>query len=99
MVPMHADLMDRIKMKVLFTTLLLFLVGCANLPNSSYNQMSPDQLKAINADKNITIVCSSVNTLTTDVINVYAIIDKAVIPNGSLTVTNACGIEIMTVPK
>lgn len=72
------------------------LVGCANQPNSAFSQMTPEQLKAVHADKNITIVCSSVKTLTTDVTNIYAVIDKTTIPQGALTINEMCEVQLST---
>lgn len=74
----------------------LALVGCAAV---SPNPLTPEQLKAINSDKNITVVCNKVDTLTTDVTNIYAIIDKSTISSGSINVNNDCSIQVISLPK
>lgn len=87
-------------MKVLILAIAIALTGCASQPNSTFSEMSPEQLRAIHADKNITIVCSSVDTLTTNIVNVYAVIDKTTIPQGGLTIEGrVCGINLVTSSK
>lgn len=84
-------------MRFLALGLVLALSGCAALP-VNYNNMTPEQIKAVVADKNMNAQCGVANTPYGKGIMVLVSIDKSVIPNGSVSVDDQCKITFTNAP-
>ena len=67
--------------------IILLLAGCTSMGNQN---MSPDQLKAVAADKNFSAVCSTITGVWGSGKFVYVNVDKTVVPNGTVSVTQDC---------
>jgi starvation-inducible outer membrane lipoprotein len=65
--------------------LVLLLAGCTTLPADPSN-MTPEQLKAIAIDKNVTGSCVIARNMTGTVAMVFVNLDKTSIKSGSLIV-------------
>lgn len=67
--------------------------ACNTLP-ADPSKMSAEQLKAWAADKNANVACSTFKGMYgTGVVN-YAVIDKGILVDGTVTVDNECKITI-----
>lgn len=65
----------------------ILLSGCATTAQQS---MSPEQLKALAADKNFSAVCSTVTGIHGTGKFVYVNVDRSVVNNGEIHVDNNC---------
>lgn len=84
------------KKSLLVILSLLILSGCAGV---SPTNLTAEQLKALNSDKNITVICNSISTFTTDVLSMYAVIDKSIISNGDITIGSDCSVKLTNSQK
>lgn len=77
---------------VLALVAALLLAGCT--PNMfGASNLSKEQLEALVKDKNATIACGQVDT-PYKIRTVYANLDKGVIVNGKITVSDGCQVVI-----
>lgn len=73
--------------------------GCfGNIPGNP-TSMSPEQLKEWIKDKNANVGCAVVNSPYGKGNGVFVVLDKGIVLDGSLTVTDACQVTITNSPK
>ena len=88
-------------MKHLLPLLVALVAGCASptIP-TSHGEQSPDQIKAMTADKNVTITCAMATNLLNKLIVVTVMFDKSAIVSGSVSVSGEdCTAKIVAAPK
>ncbi len=73
--------------------LLLALTGCAQLPGDP-THMSPEQLREYAKDKNASVQCVIVNSPWGRGVITSVNLDKTVLFEGAVTVTNECVVSI-----
>lgn len=81
-------------MKMLILAATLICSGCAAQLPADPIRMSPEQLKEWVKDKNASVSCGKVNTPYGPTVVTSVNIDKAVIPNGTVTVDGECKVTI-----
>lgn len=82
------------KHSLLLLTISAFALAACNTLPADPSKMSAEQLKAWAADKNANVACSTFKGMYgTGVVN-YAVIDKGILVDGTVTVDNECKITI-----
>ena len=80
-------------------SIMALVAGCAgNIPGNP-TSMSPEQLKEWIKDKNANVGCAVVNSPYGKGNGVFVVLDKGIVLDGSLTVSDACQITITNSPK
>lgn len=82
--------------KFLLISIYLSLSACAGIPGNP-EKMSPEQLREWAKDKNANIACGIANTPYGKGVATYVVLDKAVIPNGTISVDDQCKITITNI--
>lgn len=80
-------------MRVLLALVLAVIAGCVSLP-ADPTKMSAEQLKEWAKDKNANISCGSTISTLGKFGVVTVVIDKGLVPNGSVTVDADCKVTI-----
>ena len=86
-----------------FTPILaaLALTGCVGAPTIPADpaKMTPEQLRAVASDKNANVSCVVANSPYGRGVMTYAVLDKGIVVNGTVSVDNECKITVTnTVP-
>jgi hypothetical protein len=80
-------------------TFILLLAGCATTGGPNISNMSPEQLKALVADKNFSAVCTTVTGMGGQAKFVYTNVDKSLVTNGSIAVAPDCTVTMSNAPN
>lgn len=80
-------------MRVILFLVLAVIAGCVSLP-ADPTKMSAEQLKEWAKDKNANISCGSTISTLGKFGVVSVVIDKGLVPNGSVTVDADCKVTI-----
>ena len=80
-------------MRLLALLAALACAGCLSLP-ANPTEMTPDQLKEWVKDKNASVGCVVANSPYGKGNGLYLVLDKGIIPNGTVTIDDACKVVI-----
>jgi starvation-inducible outer membrane lipoprotein len=89
--------MQRLPLIELLIITAFMLAGCLTMP-ADPAKMTPEQLTAFAKDKNANIACTTVNSPYGRGISAYVVLDKSVVPNGSITVDDQCKVNVINSP-
>lgn len=77
------------------------VAACAQpmpLPNN-HAAMTPEQIRAATSDRNANVACASFDALLYGKVStVYVVLDRAVLPAGTVSVGADCAVTITSVP-
>lgn len=77
--------------------LALPLAGCMSMP-ADPSRLSPEQLKALAADKNVTAVCAVLTTPWGPQRSALLSVDKTVLQNGAVAIDQDCKLQYIAQP-
>lgn len=79
----------------------LMLAGCAGVPALPADPatMTPEQLRAWSADRNLAISCATVTGMTSRGIVTHVVLDRGVVQAGSVSVDGDCRVKVEAVAK
>ncbi len=90
----RSRMFKKILIGVALLVLLAVMTGCGGLIPADPSKMSPEQLKEFAKDKNANVYCVVANTPYGKQVGTAVVLDKAVIPAGTVVVTNDCTVTI-----
>jgi hypothetical protein len=73
------------------------LSGCMAMP-ADPSKMSPEQLKALSADKNVSAVCAVLTTPWGPQRSALLSVDKTVLQNGAVAIDQDCKLQYIAQP-
>jgi hypothetical protein len=85
--------------RYLLALLVLPLTGCAGLTiPADPARMTAEQLREWRKDSNANVTCVRANTPYGNVVTVFVVLDKGVVPAGTVTVDEGCKTTVTTKP-
>ena len=75
----------------------VLLAGCMAMP-ADPSKMSPEQLKALSADKNVSAVCAVLTTPWGPQRSALLSVDKSVLMNGAVAIDQDCKLQYIATP-